>query len=220
MPAKKKPTKTTKKPVTPPPLDIGLPKSGLISSKKAMDIVPKSKTLPSSSAKPIIVSNRTIVKDPMAPPEMPNELETSTPKLKAKNKIVIAPLHDEVKPGIEATAALAHDKEVDEVTESQAPATKPLLEVHEATQPEDELDDTAEPTIEADSPTELDSRKQDEAETEKNEAAQKTEEFLSSGAEDTVENIKKSTEPKPEELERKRAEKRAEEVAELIESKQ
>lgn len=217
MPEKKKPAKTTKKTLTPPPLDIGLPKSGLISSKKAMDIVPKGKTLPSSSAKPIIVSNRTIVKDPMSPPELPEtpEPEKTLTKPKGSGKIVITPLHTDLTANDEDT-----DKEVADTTAvvervDDTPESEPKLEeIH--TEPDDENTDTGTITDEAQAEAE---ESQDDA-LEKNEAAKKTEDFLGGSADDTAEDIKKSTEPKPEELERKRAEKRAEEVAELIESKQ
>lgn len=225
----KKTKKTTSKKTaakTPPPLDIGLPKSGLISSKKAMDIVPKNKTMPSSSARPIIVSNRTVVKDPMAPSE---DGEASDEKMqafstKANSKLVIAPLHKDIKPGSElvdveaanntaSTAEPADTAFIDEPSSSIAAKTTEVKLSESASEAETTPDKKEEQGATVSSTGKS-------ADKDEPDVAKKTEDFLHSSVDDTAEDIKKSTEPKPEEIERQKAEKRAEEAAELIASQQ
>jgi hypothetical protein len=193
MPKKSKKQKPAlKKTSTPPPIDIGLPKSGLVKRKRVMDIVPHSKTMPSSSAKPILVSHRAVVKDPMAPPELtdvPTE-KVQAPRKESK-KVVIQPLHDDLTP-----AASAVD---DADTQDDQPFLTPAENKSEDSTIEDAADTAKTPKPEKENP----SPKVDDA----------------PDIADTADDIKKSTEPKPEDVEREKAEKRADEAAELIASK-
>lgn len=202
----KKPKTPSKNTVTPPPLDIGLPKSGLLKNKKVMDIVPQSRTLPSTSAKPVIVSNRAVVKDPMAPPELTDApIEPMQNVRKESKKVVIQPLHDNVAPEESSEDSVAPKEEQSFLTPDESEASNPLLE--------DESQEVAPGTQTV--PENTHDTKTKEQAPEKEDAPEADDADVA----DTADDIKKSTEPKPEDIEREKAEKRADEAAELIASR-
>lgn len=182
---------------TAPPLDIGLKKSGLPKHVKAFDITPQNKTMPSSSSKPVIVGNRTIVKDPMMTSN--DTVSSLEPVAKIKKtvtpKVVIAPLHNDVVPE-SAEDALSTDQpelKVDEVS-AEVPITTPEVDERESTTPQ-------------------------QPEPAKPEQPVPVKEAMPAIDED-AEAMKKSTEPKAEEIEKQNAKKRMLEAEALIASKQ
>jgi hypothetical protein len=194
-------TKKNTKAVMPPPLDIGLPKSGLVSGRKAMDIVPKNRTMPSSSGKPVIVSHRTIVKDPMAPPELTDTPAVEKPRktLKKTTKTVIEPLHNKLP-----------SEGSDSEKPSEGTVKEPKNEI--ITTPKSDGNDS-------DLPQPKQSSGREELEISKTDAENERQVNTLSTNDEVAEDIKKSIEPKPEDLERERTERRAEAAEVLIESR-
>lgn len=204
-----------------PPLDIGLPKS-----MKAFDIVPQNKTMPSQSSKPVIVSTRKIVKDPMVN-ATDAAVDEKKPEKKATTKIVIQPLHDDVSadedtPSAEDAAPALAEPEAEAATTIEAIEPEanevPEFTLSEQPQPEQKTEDT-EPSPEAEA-TASEPEEKVEAPAEKNNDNSEQSPADNAPSAEVDEITKKANETKLASKELEEAEKRQKEMEALIESKQ
>jgi hypothetical protein len=129
---------------------------------KVFDVAPPGKSMPSSSSKPVIVTNRTVVRDPMmTAPELEGDELLPTEELpkvspSKKTKVVIKPLHDfeteegtgkepeEEKPASKITVKTEDTEAPESEAETKEPAATEEIPPKEATKSEPEPE-TAEP---------------------------------------------------------------------------
>ena len=142
-------TKTTKKTV-----------KASASPPKVFDVAHPGQSLPSSSGKPIIVSHRSLVRDPMMTPEAATENTDepqSAPVLPSTKKTRIEPLHD-----------VNTDKPEADKSEQAEQTSEPLLPPAEELMPEEEAEETSTPvdTEEASAPADPEPAKDPEKEPE------------------------------------------------------
>jgi len=91
---------------------------------KVFDIAKPGKSAPSASAKPIIVTNRPVLQDPMVVDDSTASETPGAPSVPS-TKIKIQPIHDDVKPEDDTTPGSS--KDVGSTADTEAPAERLLV---------------------------------------------------------------------------------------------
>src|SRR5690348_15469367 len=82
------------------------PKTTTGADKKVFDVAKPGKSAPSSSAKPIIITNRPVLKDPMVTAEAPSATPTTEVPApsKPRTKITITPINQDLETSVKTLA--------------------------------------------------------------------------------------------------------------------